>query len=98
MIKSLYKSFVPYLLLLVMILIAVFIFDNYAERVSEEPEVILLGEEKDEYPTNLFSWQLDNEIALRAGSSISSDSLFWPQWINSDSNTTRKPTKRQQTC
>ena len=45
MMKPLYKSFIPYLVLLVLILIMVSIFDRHAERISMEPQLILHSKE-----------------------------------------------------
>jgi len=47
MINLLYKSFIPYLLLLVAILTGIFIFDNYAQKLSMEPEIIELRKTED---------------------------------------------------
>lgn len=68
MIKLLYKSFVPYLMLLVMILVGVAIFDRFAERVSMEPELIKLRDSEDQYTSDFFEPQ--------AGSSTPEDTLY----------------------
>ncbi|MEN8228476.1 MAG: tetratricopeptide repeat protein [Bacteroidota bacterium] len=65
MIKSLHKSFIPYIILLMLIIIGVFIFDSYAERISREPELIYLGQEDHDADTHYFSGQMGNEIALK---------------------------------
>jgi len=76
MIKPLYKSFIPYLVLLILILIVVSVFDRYAERISNEPELIVLSEEEETYASMLFSSQLDNEIAMNEGSGAGRDTLY----------------------
>ncbi|MEN8202952.1 MAG: tetratricopeptide repeat protein [Bacteroidota bacterium] len=75
MIKPLYKSFIPYLVLLMLILVVVFIFDRHAERISMEPDFIVLGEES-AYADNLSSWFPDNEMKLQTASSIRDDTLY----------------------
>jgi tetratricopeptide (TPR) repeat protein len=76
MINPLYRSFVPYILLLVIILIAVFIFDSYAEKISREPEVISLSGEEAGVTPSALKWQMENEIALKDETGPGQDSLF----------------------
>lgn len=75
MIKSLYKSFIPYLVLLILILVLVFIFDRHAEKISMEPEYIVLGEDTED-ASNLLAWQTEKEMDLQAGSQVRSDTLY----------------------
>jgi tetratricopeptide (TPR) repeat protein len=75
MIKPLYKSFIPYLLVLILILITVSIFDRHAERISMEPELITLEKEA-AYTDDPFSWEGDNEVNRNADSPEMEDTLY----------------------
>ncbi|MGW8316806.1 MAG: tetratricopeptide repeat protein, partial [Bacteroidales bacterium] len=76
MIKPLYKSFVPYLILLVVILVLVRIFDNYAERLTREPEVVYLTAAETDSVRDALNWHLENDIAIREEAGTSGDSLY----------------------
>jgi len=76
MIKPLYKSFIPYVLLMVAILIGTSVFDNFAQRLSMEPEIITLRKTEDTYESDLFSLPSDEDTDQNSGTPGLEDTLY----------------------
>lgn len=76
MIKKLFKSFIPYLILLVGIFIIVFFLDNYASKISEAPILINISGESDDNDelNNLFI--LDENASSKKNRLIDADFSF----------------------
>ncbi|MDH5475960.1 MAG: tetratricopeptide repeat protein, partial [Cyclobacteriaceae bacterium] len=60
-IKNISQTFVPFLILLVLIMIAIIYFDVLAERLSNEPDVIVVSTSNENEVSENF-WEFESEV------------------------------------
>lgn len=76
MVKNIFKSFIPFLVVLIGIFISVVLLDNYAKSISEEPEVINLDNESVKAGEDILQFETDEIVRPSGKSAIYSDSIY----------------------
>jgi len=76
MIRKVFKSFIPFLVLLTGIFILVIYLDLYAQQISVAPEIISIANTASVESEDIMQFELDEKEAIRAESQLQSDSLF----------------------
>lgn len=75
-IRKIYRTFIPFIIIFIGMLLIIFIMDGYAERLTRSPEVIVLNGSSQEENHDLFAWKTLNMEARIKQSEMASDSIF----------------------
>ncbi|MDF1573023.1 MAG: tetratricopeptide repeat protein [Bacteroidales bacterium] len=74
--RTVYKTFIPFLLIFIGMLLLIFIMDAYAERLTIKPEVIVLDGNSQDLDADPVSWQTSNMEDRISKSGMSEDTVF----------------------
>lgn len=64
MIRRLFNSFVPFLVILIALLVSIYYLDNYAANLSRQAEIIDIKNSKDNLGSNIWDFETDDEITI----------------------------------
>ncbi len=75
-IRKIFQSFIPYLIVLVGIFVIVIILDKYAKNISEEAEVINIKMEPSQEGENILQFETDDIAMSESETRVKSDSIY----------------------
>ncbi len=76
MLAKLFKSFIPYILLLIGIFVAIFFLDSYAEKLSTQAEIVAVKADTENDDQNLSQFETDDEAGTNVNNTLKNDSIY----------------------
>ncbi len=76
MVKKIFKSFIPFLILLIGIFVFVLYLDSYAKRISIAPEIVSIVADTNSVSESIYQFELDEVDVSQPESKLESDTLY----------------------
>ena len=76
MFRKVLNSFIPYITILIGIFVIVIFLDAYAEKISDEPEIINIAASSSDEKESIVNYETDDVIFSGSENTIQSDSVF----------------------